>query len=277
MQQHQPRRHLPDFSDAENEMILRQVHAMRRRFLIASRGVGSNSMKRALWQEIAQHINANSTCPRTLTQVKQRHRAMRFEYKKYLTVANSTSNGQMTQKWKPFMDILAEIQTSSNDDDDSGSLNGGDTEMDINEDVDKDSSPSTSLNPLELLANSTVNLDVKSFENVLENDKHSNNHDNSTNFDQFLIQNQERPTEEIIQVHSTRQNQLEFQNPRKRKVNDSAEDLSHEIQLKQLAVLEQQHRNLKLEEQLLQARLNHFARKSRIMNEALLKTFEDDI
>jgi L-asparaginase/Glu-tRNA(Gln) amidotransferase subunit D len=35
------------------------VHAMRRRFTVASRGVGSNSMKRALWQEIAQQINAN--------------------------------------------------------------------------------------------------------------------------------------------------------------------------------------------------------------------------
>lgn len=32
---------------------------MRRRFTIASRGVGSNSMKRALWLEIAQQINAN--------------------------------------------------------------------------------------------------------------------------------------------------------------------------------------------------------------------------
>lgn len=52
-----------------------------------------------------------TTCPRTFTQVKQRHRAMRFEYKKYkMSLSNPDENtpGQIS-KWKPFMNVMGQL------------------------------------------------------------------------------------------------------------------------------------------------------------------------
>ncbi|KAH7697041.1 hypothetical protein AAVH_35878 [Aphelenchoides avenae] len=103
--------HAPDFSDAENEAIIKH-HFDRRHILEGKHSSGvSQKAKQAAWQEILNAVNAISTTgTRTLEQLKNRQRKMFNSWKSYKTqLAHPPTGGGPPPAVKPFYSTLDDL------------------------------------------------------------------------------------------------------------------------------------------------------------------------